>query len=239
MAHLKYLMTVAGILLYVERKPVKYLHIKVRPPEGRVQLSVPLHMSDIEVQKAVLSKMNWIQKQRLRFTAQTKKPPLEYKNGEKIPFKGREYELNLIEQQGPSYVELTKTEQIRLYIKPENSREARRKAIGDWYRLELKKTVTPLMGKWQQLMGIQAKEWRIKQMKTRWGSCNIRAKRIWINLELIKLPLNSVELIIVHELTHLLEPSHNKRFKALMSRFLPDWRQRQKELESYPPLRSV
>ncbi|NOZ13118.1 MAG: M48 family metallopeptidase [Acidobacteria bacterium] len=230
-----YFLTVAGIPVLLERKPVKHLRIKVRPPEGRIQLSVPLQMSDDAVRKAVLSKINWIRKQRLHFSAQLRTLPLEYKDGEKIPFKGREYELTLIEQQGRSCVEVTEPRLIRLCVRPGSSRDARRKVMDDWYRRELKKTAAPLMGKWQQIMGVQAGEWRIKRMKTRWGSCNTRARRIWINLELIKLPVYLLEVIVVHELTHLLEPSHNKRFKTLMSRFLPDWQKRQKALKSHSP----
>lgn len=231
MANQIYSMTVADITLHLVRKSVKYLRIKVRPPEGRVHLSVPLGMSDDAVRHAVLSKMDWIRKQRIRFATQPKRAVLEYVSGEKIPFQGRDYELNVVEQNGRPHVELREDGRIGLYVKPGSDAGTRSNVLNVWYRRELKTAVPPLMNKWQRIMGVEVSEWRIKQMKTRWGTCNTRVKRIWLNLELIKQPEHLLEFIIVHELTHLLEPSHNGRFKSMMDGYMPDWRERQKELK--------
>jgi len=231
MAYSIYPMAVADITLQVVRKPVKYLRIKIRPPEGRVQLSVPLEMDDEAVRCAVLSRMDWIRKQRLRFATVPKSKHLEYVSGEKVRFQGREYELNVVEQNGRPCAKLREPGRIDLCVKPGSNPDTRLNVLNDWYRQELKSAIPPLMNKWQRIMGVRLNEWRIKRMKTRWGTCNIRVKRIWINLELVKFPVQFLEFIIVHELTHLLEPSHNARFKTLMDSYLPDWRQRQKELK--------
>ncbi len=226
-----YTMAVAEITVLVTRKPVKYLRIKIKPPEGRVLVSVPLGMEDDAVYKAVLSRMDWIRKHWQIMAGQRTEARIQYENGDQIPFLGRNYTLTVVEEKGRSGVLLREPGRVFLFVKPGSSVDARRKVLDRWYRQELKTAILPLLKKWQRIMGVQAREWRIKRMKTRWGTCNIRAKRIWINLELIKQAVHLLEFIIVHELTHLLEPSHNSRFKILMDAYMPDWRKRQKQLK--------
>ena len=232
MTHQSYPMTVAGIPLEVTRKSVKYLRIKIRPPEGRVQVSAPLSMNDAAIRDALLLKVNWIQKHRLRMASQSKVPQLdEYLSGEGIPFKGRKLCLKVIEQRGTPEAVLQPSGELHLRVKIGSDAASRKKVLETWYRKELKAFIPPVMDKWQWILGVEAKEWRIKRMKTRWGSCNVREKRVWINLELVKYPPHLLEFIVAHELTHLLEPSHNSRFKSLMDLHFPDWRQCRKELK--------
>ena len=231
MSNQTYSMTVAGIALQVTRKPVKYLRIRVCPPDGRVKVSVPIPMGDDVVRRAILSKLDWIQKHQNRMATRPRRDPIQYVSGDVIRFQGRKYELKVEERRGRPCAVLVEPGRIDLFVRPGSDAEIRRKVVEDWYRKELKAAIPSLMNKWQRIMGVRISEWRIKRMKTRWGTCNVRARRIWINLELIKHPVHLLEFIIVHELTHLLESSHNGRFKALMDVNMPDWRQRQKELK--------
>lgn len=224
-------MTVAGIALQVTRKRVKYLRIRVCPPDGRVKVSVPTAMSDNELRLAILSKLEWIQKHRHRMATVPRIDPLQYANGDIIWFQGRKHELKVEERSGRPCAVLVEPGRIDLFVKPGSNIEIRLNLLEAWYRKKLREAIPPLVDKWQRAMGVEISEWRIKRMKTRWGTCNVRARRIWINLELIKQPVHLLEFIIVHELTHLLEPSHNDRFKKLMDKNMPDWRQRQKELK--------
>lgn len=119
-----------------------------------------------------------------------------------------------------------------LYVRPGSDRAKREKVMIEWYRSKLKEQIPDLIEKWQWVIGVQIHDWRIKKMKTRWGSCNRKTKRIWLNLELAKKPLNCLEFIIVHELTHLIERRHNKIFKTHMDEFMPQWRIYEDELKS-------
>jgi predicted metal-dependent hydrolase len=114
---------------------------------------------------------------------------------------------------------------IDVYIHENTTREQRRKVLTEWYRRQLKQLLPALIEKWQPIIDVEVKAWGVKQMKTRWGTCNIPAQRIWLNLELIKKPLNCLEYVVVHEMVHLLERHHNARFKAYMDEFLPHWRE--------------
>jgi predicted metal-dependent hydrolase len=121
-----------------------------------------------------------------------------------------------------------------LFMPAGTTGESRKRVVTEWYRTQLKETIPPLLAKWEQKTGIRVKEWRIKRMKTKWGSCNTSAGRIWLNLELAKKPIRCLEYIIVHEITHLLEPSHNENFVSRMDSFMPNWRNCRDELNSTP-----
>ncbi len=123
---------------------------------------------------------------------------------------------------------------IDLYARPETSAEQREQVLQQWYRKQLKVLIPSLLEKWQLVLGVQVAKWGIKRMKTKWGACTIKARRIWINLELAKKPVQCLEYIIVHELVHLLERHHNDRFRKLMDQFMPQWRLHQEELNRAP-----
>ena len=100
----------------------------------------------------------------------------------------------------------------------------------EWYRKELRELIPPLIAKWEPILGVRVNEFGIKKMKTRWGSCNPEVKRIWLNLELAKKSPTCIEYVLVHEMAHLLERSHNETFVAYMDKFLPNWRAIKAEL---------
>ena len=208
----------------VVRKDIKNLHLGVYPPEGRVRVAAPLRVDDEAVRLAVIEKLPWIRRQQARFLAQERQSQREYTYRETHYFLGRRYLLNVIEHDGRPRVEVDGKERIDLYVPAGSDAQEREEIMLRWYRKELKALVPPLIDKWQEVIGVRVDDWRIKKMKTRWGSCTTEARRIWLNLELAKKPIPCIEYIIVHELVHLLERNHTDRFRDLMDQFMPQWR---------------
>ena len=208
----------------VVRKDIKNLHLGVYPPEGRVRVAAPLRVDDEAVRLAVIEKLPWIRRQQARFLAQERQSQREYTYRETHYFLGRRYLSNVIEHDGRPRVEVNGKERIDLYAPAGSDAQEREEIMLRWYRKELKALVPPLIDKWQEVIGVRVDDWRIKKMKTRWGSCTIEARRIWLNLELAKKPIPCIEYIIVHELVHLLERNHTDRFRDLMDQFMPQWR---------------
>lgn len=225
---------VDGLTVHVVRKDIKNLHLAVYPPDGQVRVAVPLRMNDEAVRLAVVTRLGWIRRQQLKFSQQERQSPREYVSGESHYFQGARYRLNLIEQNGVSRVQVRNRQYIDLYVRPGSTAVQRRRVMGAWYRAYLRGTLPGLIEKWEKVMGVQVAEWGIKQMKTRWGTCNIEARRIWINLELAKKSPRCLEYIVVHEMTHLLERLHNERFRGWMDRFLPQWQFLRDELNREP-----
>jgi len=230
----KTMITVSGIDVQVVRKNIKNLHLGVYPPNGHVRVAVPEHVTDENVRLAVVSKLSWIKKQQQAFKEQPRQSERAFVSGECHYVLGKRYRLELIEQIGVSRVELFKSGKLKMFVKPATSIENREKLLNDWYRLELKKIIPELLQKWEPIVGKQVDDWGIKKMKTKWGSCNIEKRRIWLNLELAKKPEECLEYILVHELVHLHERNHNERFKNLLEQFLPNWRTSQKVLNTSP-----
>jgi predicted metal-dependent hydrolase len=223
--------TVGGLAVDVVRKDIKNLHLGVYPPSGRVRVAAPKAMSDDAIRLAVVEKLAWIKRQRASFTAQPRQSKREMVNGESHYFLGRRYRLRVHEQDGPARVAIRGLRMLDLFVRPGSSGEKRLEVLDAWYRAQLKEIVPPLLAKWQRALNVEASAWGIKKMKTKWGSCTVDARRIWLNLELAKKPVRSIEYIVVHELTHLRERHHSERFTKLMDRHLPDWQARRAELQ--------
>ena len=210
------------------------MHLAVYPPNGRIRLSAP-EKTDKEVLRLfTISKLGWIKKQVKSFKEQAREVPREYISGESHYFQGKRFLLEVSEAEDKNKVELKGNKKILLYCKPGAPKSKRAELLKEWYRSELKKQVPPLIKKWENKIGVQSNDWRVKQMKTKWGACNIEAKRIWLNLELAKKPKICLEYIIVHELVHLLERNHNERFVHYLDEFMPKWRLHRDELNSLP-----
>jgi len=220
----------------VKRKRIKHLYLGVNRSDGKIIVSAPLRVSDAVLAAFVLSKQNWISRQRATLRVLQSSPALtapQYLAGERHWYRGVCLQLNLIDEVSSPRIAIRDNRYLDLFIRTHASREQRHKQVTDWYRHELNQLVPPLIAKWQPVMNVKVKEWRIKQMKTRWGSCNISARRIWLNLELVKKPAVCLEYVVVHEMVHLLESSHNARFKAYMDRFMPRWREYKKLLNNF------
>jgi predicted metal-dependent hydrolase len=223
-----------GLPVRVVRKAIKNLHLGVYPPDGRVRVAAPLRISDDAVRLAVIGKLGWIKRQQARFEAQPRQSKREMVRGESHYFLGQRYRLRVIVHGGAAKVLLRNGSAIELHVRPETSAEQRDRLLQRWYREQLKELVPPLLDKWQKNLDAQVDDWAIKKMKTRWGTCNAEARRIWLNLELVKKPAQCLEYIVVHELAHLIERHHNDRFIAIMDKHLPQWRLYRAELNSAP-----
>ena len=226
--------SVSGIAVEVVRKDIKNLHLGVYPPMGRVRVAAALVVNDEAVRLAVIDKLGWIKRQRAKFAKQPRQSEREMVNGESHYFLGRRYRLRVHEQEGAARVALRGVASMNLFVRPGSNVEKREAVLQDWHRTSLRSVIADMLAQWQPKLGVQTAHWGIKKMKTKWGSCNVSARRIWLNLELAKKPVQCLEYIVVHELVHLLERNHTERFTALMDRHLPDWRTRREVLNGSP-----
>lgn len=220
----------------VVRKDIKNLHLAVYPPNGRVRVAAPLRVDDEAVRLAILTRWTWIKKQQLRFEGQERYSPREFVSGESHYVQGHRYLLNVVYRDAPPRVVIRNKTYLDLFVRPGSDTVHREQVLLAWYRALLKEQIPPLIAKWEAVMGVNVAEWGVKRMKTRWGTCNAKAGRIWLNLELAKSPTLCLEYVVVHEMVHLLERSHGPRFIALMDQFLPIWRRAKDELNRFPTL---
>lgn len=222
-----------NIAIEVEQKDIKNIHLSVYPPKGRVRIAAPNKMDLDTIRVFAISKLQWIKNQQKVLLEQEREPKREFVERESHYFFGKRYLLKIHYRDAKPHVEIDH-KYLHLYIRPETSVQRREEILDSWYRAELKKAIPKLFTKWNKAIGVKGKEYRIRKMRTKWGSCNTEAKRIWLNLELAKKPKECLEYIIVHELVHLLERSHNKRFVKLMDTFMPKWRFHRDELNRLP-----
>lgn len=221
------------IATLVVRKPIKNLHLSVLPPDGRVRVTAPEHMKDEAIRTLIATRLPWIKRQQTKFAGQERETRREYINGESHYYLGKRYRLELIHQNTIPCVYLKGNKKIVLQTRPGSSTKKRHEIMTEWYRGELHKTCKELITKWQNKIGIQASFYGIKRMKTRWGTCNQKAGRVWFNLELAKKSFSSIEYVIAHELIHLIEKKHNDRFVFLMNKHLPKWRSEKEDLNRF------
>ncbi|PVX47229.1 hypothetical protein C8C85_3157 [Flavobacterium sp. 103] len=225
---------VSNFSIDVIRKSIKNMHLSVYPPTGRVRIAAPLNVDDEAVKLFAISKLAWIKKNQRKFEMQDRQTPRVFEQRESHYFEGKRYLLRVIEQNAPPRVEIKTKTYIDLFIRPNATVEQRQNCINEWYRKQLKNKIPQLIEKWESIIGVSVSDWGVKQMKTKWGTCNIEQKRIWINLELAKKPYNCLEYIIVHEMTHLIERHHNENFLAHLEKYLPKWKLYKEELNRLP-----
>ncbi len=217
--------------MQVVRKDIKNLHLGVYPPAGRVRIAAPRTLSDDAIRLAVVEKLAWIKRQRAAFVEQPRQSKREMVTGESHYFLGKRYRLRVHEEKSVARVAIRGLRMMDLFVRRGSDTDKRLRVLDDWYRAQLREVAAPMVTKWERVLGVRASVWAIKRMKTKWGSCTVDAGRIWLNLELAKKPMRSIEYIVVHELVHLRERNHGERFTKLMDRHLPDWRQRRTELQ--------
>lgn len=206
----------------VVKKDIKNIHLSVYPPSGAVRISAPLRMRLDAIRVYAISRLGWIKKQQQKLQNQERETQRNYIDRESHYLWGKRYLLELVEGNAPPMVEL-KHSKVIFQIRPGTSKDKRRALLDEWYRDRLKDAIPPLIAKWEKLAGVRVKRFYVRRMKTKWGSCNPTAKSIRLNTELAKKPRECLEYIVVHELAHLIEPTHNSRFLALMDRLIPKW----------------
>lgn len=216
-------------------KDIKNVHLSVHPPNGRVRISAPSHMSTDTVRIFAISKLDWIRQQQKKLQLQERETPREYLDRESHYLWGKRYLLDVVEENARPEVELKHGKMI-LRVRPGTDESKRQAIVEEWYRAQLKQAVTPLITKWELLMGVKVERLFVQRMKTKWGSCNSKSRNIRLNTDLAKKPHECLEYILVHEMVHLLEPTHNARFVSLMDRFMPKW-QFYREMLNHLPVR--
>lgn len=226
--------TISNIKIDVVRKDIKNIHLAVYPPTGRVRIAAPLKVNEDAIRLFAVAKLGWIKRNQKKFEGQERISQREYKQRESHYFQGRRFLLNITETEGAPKVILKSKKFIELLVRPETTVEKRHEIMTEWYRVQLKKQIPAIIEKWEAILKVKVSDWQVKQMKTKWGSCNIEKKRLWVNLELAKKPEHCLEYIIVHEMVHLLERHHNERFLYYMDTYLPMWRQLKTELNKLP-----
>ena len=205
------------IVVEVTMKKMKNIRLRIYP-NGSIKLSVPQRITQEVIRTFLISKLNWIQEKQAKFQHQQRATPPDQNY-----VWGKRYLLKVVEQDTRPCITLTHNE-MRLHVRPQTSAAVQQAIIDEWFRMELKMALPPLIEKWQAIMGVQVQKFFVQKMNTRWGSCNYTMGNVRFNSELAKKPPECLEYVVVHELAHLLEPSHNARFHSLMSQFMPNWK---------------
>lgn len=222
------LLTVSDVDVEVIRKDIKNMHLRVQPPDGRVVLSAPHSVSNMAIDGFVASKLAWIRKQRAEIAAQERQTEREGVTGETMYVWGKQCFITVVE--GASYAVDVAGQDVTYTVRMGSSAEQREAHMREWYREQLCREVERLLPIWEERTGLKCAEWKTKYMKTRWGSCNPEARRIWLNVQLAKHSVECLEYVILHELAHFVEKSHGPKFVAVMDEYMPAWRSVRKQL---------
>ena len=217
------MLNISGIPIEVCKKDIKNMHLYVKPPNGNVVVSAPLTMSDEAIERFVRTKASWIKKQVAKFDNQPRQSEREYVSGETLFVWGKRHYLQT--EYGNKNSLVLSGDRAVLTVRKESTAEHRENFVREWYRELLKAEIARLLPKWEKATGLKATGWQTKYMTTRWGTCNTKTGKIWLNLQLAKKTPECLEYVILHELVHLVEKTHNERFVSLMDKYMPMWRE--------------
>ncbi len=224
---------VGDIIIAMTRKDIKHVHLSVHPPMGRVTLVAPIG-TRLEVARAyAISKIGWIREQRAKLQGQARETSRAFIERESHYLWGRRYLLSVVERDAKPSVRLSHRK-ITLTLRPGSSTAKRAEVMHEWHKALLHEAVPPLIRKWQGKLGVTVSRYFLQQMKTKWGGCNHRAGNIRLNTELVKKPKDLLEYVVVHEMLHLVEPTHSERFAAMLDQSYPTWREARQELNELP-----
>lgn len=223
-----------GVMIAIEEKPIKNIHLSVYPPDGRVHISVPLDTSDERVRLYVLQKWVWLSEKRKNATNHPRQLPRDYVSGEEHFSRGQSYRLKVEMADDDKPGVYINGDYLVLSVRSDATPQKRAEVLNAWYRKDLKLLIAPLLEKWENVLSVRVREWDVLRMSMRWGSCNRARSRILFNLELAKKPLHCVEYIVAHEMAHLIEQTHNDHFQQILFTYLPTWKDIRKELNEFP-----
>ncbi|PJK23860.1 M48 family metallopeptidase [Mycolicibacterium goodii] len=226
-------LTIRGIDVDVIYKDIKNLHIGVYPPMGRVRVAAPRRLDDDQVRLAVIQRLPWIKRQREQLRAADRQSEREMVAGESHDVWGSRFRLKVVERPGKAHIEID-GDRLVLYVPTGRSADQRRKLLDAWYRDQLRQRIPELIAKWESNLDLEVPEWNIRQMRTKWGTCNRETRRITFNTELAKKHPDCLEYIVVHEMMHYFERGHGERFTKLMDGAMSDWRSRRDQLNAAP-----
>ena len=226
-------LTIGDIGIDVVLKDIKNVHLSVYPPTGRVRISAPLNSNLDTLRIYAISKLSWIRRNQTKLQNQARETPREYLERESHYVWGKRYLLKIVDVETAARVEL-KHSQLIMYVRPNTQTHQMQAILDAWYREQLKNSVPEFIEKWQKLMGVSVNNFYIQKMKTKWGSCNVKLRNIRLNSELAKKPIEYLEYVIVHELAHIIEPTHNSHFVYLMEQFIPRWKTYRDQLNQLP-----
>jgi predicted metal-dependent hydrolase len=224
---------IGELSIQVTKKAVKNVHLSVHPPDGRVTLVAP-SATRLEVARAyAISKLGWIRRQQQTLADQARETPRQFIGRESHYVWGRRYLLIVVERETKPFVALDHRK-ITLTVRPGSDQAIRRKVMHAWHKTLLHKTIPPLLEEWSAKLGVRVAGYYLQRMKTRWGSCNHGARHVRFNTELVKKPKDLLVYVVIHELAHLIEPTHSERFVAILQANCPHWREARKELNELP-----
>lgn len=220
----------------LERKKIKNMYLKILPPDGRIHISAPVRMSNEIIYNFIMQRQDWIRDKQRKLQSKgiaKQQADITYTDGDIIYFLGGEYSLS-INEGAKAGISIRQSELVMTTSK-NSTAEQRKRLLDKWYKENLTEVINRLLQKWEPVIAVKADGFTVRSMKSRWGSCNIRTKRLCFSLQLAQKAGPCIEYVVVHELVHLLEGSHNRVFKAYMDSFLPNWRNIKKELNGLAP----
>jgi predicted metal-dependent hydrolase len=226
-------LTLGSITVDVVKKDIKNVHLSVYPPAGDVRISAPLRMNLETIRVFAVSKLGWIKEQRKKIVGQERETPRSYAERESHYVWGKRYLLKVVERDCAAEVSLQHNKMV-LQVRPTWSQERKQEFLDAWYRGQIRAAVPKVIKQWESVLDVKVERVFIRRMRTKWGSCSRTSASIRLNTDLAKKPLECLEYIVVHEMAHLIEPTHNARFVALMDRVMPNWIQYRQLLNQLP-----
>ena len=220
---------ISGIPIDIHKKNIKNMHLQIKPPNGQVVISAPLSMDDKAIEVYSRTNLGWIKKQIEKFQQQPRSAKRQYVSGETMYIWGKQYYLSFVPDSRKNSFKI-QGNSIVLSMRKNSTVKQREKYIREQYRRLLKGEIEKILPKWEQITGLHCESWQIKYMITRWGTCNTEKKKLWFNLQLAQKPVECLEYVILHELIHLKERTHNSIFIAYMDMYMKNWREVRKEL---------
>ena len=211
------------IEIQVTKKNVKNMNLYVKPPDGRVVMSVPNRISDEKIESFVRKNLEWIRKRQKYFAQLPQQTAMKYETGDTIYVWGKQYQLKVLYENKKSTLTLEGNTAI-FTVRENSTAEQREKFVTEWYRSILKTEIETFLAKWETVTGLHADSWQIKKMKTKWGTCNVRTRKLWFSLQLAKLKPECLDYVVLHELLHLEVPNHGADYAAMLDFYMPNWR---------------